>query len=127
MERASDLATKVAVDWSGIRTVGDDSEKRLIVEGSNGNFQDDLLSTGGRSLLNLTFRLATINVEAKRLLVLLPIILDDPFVHLDETRRVAAFAMLDKFSTEHQVLYFTCHREHAEMAEAAGANRINLR
>jgi uncharacterized protein YhaN len=126
VKRASDLATKVAADWSGIRTVEDDSGKRLIVEGSNGNFQDDLLATGARSLLNLTFRLATINVEAERLPVLLPVILDDPFVHLDETRRVKAFAMLNEFSTEHQVLYFTCHREHAEMAEAAGANRIDL-
>jgi uncharacterized protein YhaN len=126
VKRASDLATKVAADWSDIRTVGDDSEKRLIVEGSNGNFQDDLLSTGGRSLLNLTFRLATINVEAKRLPVLLPVILDDPFVHLDDTRRAAAFAMLNEFSTEHQILYFTCHKQHAQMAEAAGANRVDL-
>jgi|GEM_PF-6184319 uncharacterized protein YhaN len=126
VKRASDLATKVAADWSDIRTVGDDSEKRLIVEGSNGNFQDDLLSTGGRSLLNLTFRLATINVEAKRLPVLLPVILDDPFVHLDDTRRAAAFAMLNEFSTAHQILYFTCHKQHAQMAEAAGANRVDL-
>ncbi len=126
VKRASDLATKVAADWSDIRTVGDDSEKRLIVEGPNGNFQDDLLSTGGRSLLNLTFRLATINVEAKRLPVLLPVILDDPFVHLDDTRRAAAFAMLNEFSTAHQILYFTCHKQHAQMAEAAGANRVDL-
>ena len=128
VERASDLAAKVAVDWSGIRTVEDDSKKRRIhVEGSNGDFEDDLLSTGGRSLLNLTFRLATITVEAERLPVLLPVILDDPFVHLDDTRRAAAFAMLNEFSTAHQVLYFTCHKQHAQMAEAAGANRISLR
>jgi uncharacterized protein YhaN len=127
VKHASDLATKVAADWSGIRTVEDDSEKRRIhVEGSNGDFEDDLLSTGGRSLLNLTFRLATITVEAERLPVLLPVILDDPFVHLDDTRRAAAFAMLNEFSTAHQVLYFTCHKQHAEMADAAGANRIDL-
>ena len=128
VKHASDLATKVAADWSGIRTVEDDSKKRRIhVEGSNGDFEDDLLSTGGRSLLNLTFRLATITVEAERLPVLLPVILDDPFVHLDDTRRAAAFAMLNEFSTAHQVLYFTCHKQHAQMAEAAGANRISLR
>jgi len=127
LKRASELAKRVAVDWSGIRMVEDISgEWRSQVESSRGEFQEDVMSTGGRSLLNLALRLATITVEAERLPVLLPVILDDPFVHLDDTRRELAFAMLNEFSTKHQVLYFTCHEEHARMAEAAGANLRDL-
>ena len=38
----------------------------------------------------------------------LPMVLDDPFVHLDEPRRKAAEAMPERISEKRQVLYFTC-------------------
>ena len=39
------------------------------------------------------------------------LLLDDPFVNLDDTRLAAARALLDKLSQTHQILYLVCHKD----------------
>ena len=39
------------------------------------------------------------------------LLLDDPFVNLDDERLAAARDMLEKLSKEYQILYLVCHRE----------------
>ncbi len=39
------------------------------------------------------------------------LLLDDPFVNLDDTRLEAAKNMLEKLSEEYQIFYFVCHKE----------------
>jgi DNA repair protein SbcC/Rad50 len=52
------------------------------------------------------------------------LVLDDPFTDMDPARRRAAGCGLGSFSATRQVLFFTCHPEHAEELEAhAGAKR----
>ncbi|WP_252504099.1 AAA family ATPase [Sporosarcina sp. Marseille-Q4943] len=38
-----------------------------------------------------------------------PLLLDDPFVHFDETRFSRMTAILERLSAKHQFIYFTCH------------------
>jgi uncharacterized protein YhaN len=38
-----------------------------------------------------------------------PLLLDDPFVHFDETRFSRMMAIMERLSTKHQFIYFTCH------------------
>ena len=52
-----------------------------------------------------------------------PIIMDDPFVHFDETRLSHIIEVLDQ-STEHQWIYFTCHKE--MIHRFTGATTINV-
>lgn len=65
------------------------------------------LSAGQRSICALCFRLALIkNMYADGLPFL---ILDDPFVHLDETHMSRVRGLLKELSKDFQILYFTCH------------------
>jgi uncharacterized protein YhaN len=43
-------------------------------------------------------------------------LLDDPFTDLDATRRSAAVHSIGAFAKNHQVLFFTCHPEHARLS-----------
>ena len=121
---ANRIATEISDSWTGIRL--DPHSDQLLVESTNGEYSDDRLSTGGRSLLNLALRLGAITVESERLPVRLPVILDDALANLDADRRRTAFKVLAEFAEEHQVLYFTCHEHHAGEAETAGASVINF-
>jgi len=124
LRTASGFATRIADGWSNI--LHDPESDELRVVSTNGDHPGKKLSTGGRSLLNLTLRLATITVESEKIGVRLPVILDDPLAHLDYDRRRNAFRVLDEFAREHQVLYFTCHEEHAKEAAKGTASVIDL-
>ena len=39
------------------------------------------------------------------------LLLDDPFVNLDDARLVAARSMLEQLADEYQIFYFVCHKE----------------
>ncbi len=53
----------------------------------------------------------------------LPVILDDIFSQYDNARTASGFRFLREYSKKNQVLFFTCHKELAEMK---GANLITL-
>ncbi|SFG34649.1 ATP-binding protein [Oribacterium sp. WCC10] len=66
-----------------------------------------LLSEGFKNLVELARRMAFIDAmygEEKPFIVL-----DDPFVNLDEVKVDGAMKFLDEISKYHQVIYFTCH------------------
>jgi uncharacterized protein YhaN len=121
---ANRIATEISDSWTGIRL--DPHSDQFRVESTNGEYSEDRLSTGGRSLLNLALRLGAITVESEGLRVRLPVILDDALANLDADRRRTAFEVLAEFAEEHQVLYFTCHKHHADAAAEAGASVINF-
>lgn len=65
------------------------------------------LSTGYQDLLGVCMRLALVDAmypQEKPFLVL-----DDPFVNLDEEKVDHGNELLKKISKEYQILYFTCH------------------
>jgi uncharacterized protein YhaN len=55
----------------------------------------------------------------------LPLIMDDVLVNFDPERARAVAQELARFSTQHQVLIFTCHPETAQLfAEVAPETRV---
>ncbi|MCM1107195.1 MAG: AAA family ATPase [Blautia sp.] len=66
------------------------------------------LSAGYQDLLGVCMRLALVDAmypDEKPFLVL-----DDPYVNLDEEKLDSGNALLMKISQEYQVIYFTCHK-----------------
>jgi hypothetical protein len=54
-------------------------------------------------------------------------LLDDPFTDMDSTRRAAAIQAIGTFAENHQVLFFTCHPDHAgELEGLAGAKSLRV-
>ena len=84
-----------------------------------------ILSQGTAGSLALATRLALAELYLKELEGFL--VLDDPFTDMDPDRRRAAQACLGKFAEDHQVMFFTCHPDHAnEMIEMASAARPEI-
>jgi len=55
------------------------------------------------------------------------LVLDDPFTDMDPDRRRAAGGCLGAFAEKRQVIFFTCHPDHAaEVVEVAGATRPEI-
>ncbi len=79
-----------------------------------------LLSQGTLGSLALATRLALSELYLKDMDGFF--LLDDPFTDLDASRRAAAVKAIGTFSQKHQVLFFTCHPEHAqELQNLVGA------
>ncbi len=68
----------------------------------------DELSTGMKDLIQVCLRMALVDAVFKD--VTKPVlILDDPFVNLDNVRLERALELLKKIATNYQVIYFICH------------------
>lgn len=67
-----------------------------------------VLSAGYKDIINLCKRFALMELMYQKERPL--IILDDPFVNLDDKKMKGAIQFLKKLSDEGQVLYFTCNR-----------------
>lgn len=65
------------------------------------------LSEGYQDLVGLCRRMAMVDAMYEQEKPFL--ILDDPFVNLDEDRLAGALNFLDQISKRYQVIYFTCH------------------
>ncbi|MBE5743964.1 MAG: hypothetical protein E7358_04545 [Clostridiales bacterium] len=68
---------------------------------------DKHLSSGQKSVCALCFRLALIKNMYKNVLPF--IVLDDPFVHLDNNHLQKVKTLIEGLSKDMQILYFTCH------------------
>jgi exonuclease SbcC len=79
-----------------------------------------LLSQGTMGSLALATRLALAELYLDGMEGFL--VLDDPFTDMDPPRRHAAERSLGEFAKQHQVIFFTCHPDHArEFQEFVGA------
>ncbi|MCR5610016.1 MAG: AAA family ATPase [Lachnospiraceae bacterium] len=67
----------------------------------------EYLSTGSRDLLGICSRLALVDAmyEGEKPFI----ILDDPFVNLDEEKILNALIFLEQISSDYQIIYFACH------------------
>ena len=98
-------AKKMGVEWAESVSIGESLEVRFEAQG--GLRREKNLSDGQRALTNLCMRLALMEnlYEGE-----MPFcILDDPFVHLDETHFNEVAAGVRALANEMQILYFTCH------------------
>ena len=80
-------------------------EAKINEQGSNKEIR--YFSTGYQDLIYICMRLSLIDAlfeEEKPF-----IILDDPFVNLDENKMKNALSLLEELSKEYQIIYFVCH------------------
>jgi exonuclease SbcC len=84
-----------------------------------------LLSQGTLGSLALATRLALSELYLKDMDGFF--LLDDPFTDMDTSRRAAAIQAIGTFAENYQVLFFTCHPEHAgELQSLAGAKGLQV-
>ncbi len=84
----------------------DANTKLQVIEG-NMPREIGYMSLGNRDLIGICMRMALVEAmyeERKPFLIL-----DDPFVNLDENRTRGAKRFLAQIAKEYQVIYFTCH------------------
>lgn len=85
------------------------------------------LSTGARALLYLALRIAMADHDAQRRNVLIPLICDDPIVHLDDERaRLAMATLATATASGRQVLILTCHGRTVDAARNHGAAIVEI-
>jgi uncharacterized protein YhaN len=87
-----------------------DDDLKPFLKANNGSWQPlDLFSSGTRDLVYLVLRLVFQEMifPGRKL----PLLLDDPFVNLDQDRRQKMLAVLEKLSLEHQIILFSHDRK----------------
>lgn len=84
-----------------------DQNFNILFERNGENRSDRHLSAGQRSVCALCFRLALVNnmYENEKPFI----IMDDPFVHLDENHMEKTRKTMKELSRENQIIYFSCH------------------
>lgn len=85
-----------------------DQDFNIMFERGGENRSDKHLSAGQRSLCALCFRLALVNkmYETEKPFILM----DDPFVHLDERHLERTRKLVRSLSETNQIIYFSCHK-----------------
>ena len=118
-KKVQEMVVSVAEDWDSI----DLSGTNPVVTYKNAvEVEDTFLSEGGRTLLYTAMRIAIMQQEAQDPHApSLPLLCDDPLVHLDDVRTVQAFMMMKNQAEEHQIIYFTCKTEIRDLA-----NEMNI-
>ena len=84
-----------------------DPDFRIVFERGGEARNDKHLSAGERSLCGLCLRLALIDnmYETEKPFI----VMDDPFVHLDEAHLSRVKALVGELSKDKQIVYFCCH------------------
>jgi uncharacterized protein YhaN len=103
----------------------DDGATMLVEMASGGTRKLEDLSRGTAEQLYLCLRLAFAREFARRGCVL-PLVMDDLLVNFDPHRARAVVRLLAEFSTENQVLLFTCHPESAAMIAEEVAEHVHI-
>lgn len=101
-----------------------DAGKILAVKGRD-LLAADALSDGTQSPLFLSLRLAAIEAQAEKG-VLLPLIADDLFVSMDDQRTLYALRALHRLSATTQIIYFGHELEIAEAATKELGGEMNI-
>ena len=123
IRRTAALALTAAKEWSGVEVRLDGAgSSSLVVNLADGSGAVPVasLSTGARALLYLSLRVAMAEYDTERRGVALPLICDDPLVHIDDERASAAMGLLADASKSRQVVLFTCHERTVEVAKSMG-------
>ena len=105
-------------------TVSNDFSVRVTQKGSPLPFESEYLSAGTRDQLDFCLRIALSKITAGD--QKLPLMLDDIFAQYDDDRTERAMAFLKQYSSENQILFFTCHGSVKTLAENINANLITL-
>ncbi len=83
-----------------------DANTRVTMDGGGMQRALDSLSAGYRDLVGLCLRIALIGAMYEQESPML--VMDDPFVNMDDEKVQEALKFLEEISSEYQVIYFTC-------------------
>lgn len=83
------------------------SDMDISIEEQGAKRDKKHLSVGYRDILNLCMRFALVDAIFKDEQP--PIVLDDPFVNLDETNTKNALSLISKIANDKQIIYLACH------------------
>lgn len=86
-----------------------DAEGRIVIEAEGLPRDFPAFSCGQRDLLNFCLRLALLDAMFKKEKPFL--LLDDPFVNLDDEKLDRARHLVEKLTEEYQIIYLTCSGE----------------
>jgi len=127
------MALSVMSDWSSVDFVEENDELRVRVGYASGTTVDDVsLASGARTILFMAMRIAIMQNEGRVQLDTdgevfgavdpgsLPLLCDDPLLHLDDGNTRKAFEMMSCQADGHQILYFTCKNDIVDMARSIG-------
>ena len=124
--RVQDMVLAVADDWESIGFPGDDDTPYITYKDGR-VIEDRFLSTGACTLLFTAMRIAIMQQEAEDPNApSLPLLCDDPLLHLDDHRIAQAFRMMKQQAAGHQIIYFTCKQEIVEMAGQHGVPVVTI-
>lgn len=85
-----------------------DTDLKVSVDEAGMLHESDFLSAGYKDIVNFCSRMALI--DALFTDEVPPVILDDPFVNLDDDKIPRALHLVKDMSKEKQILYFACHK-----------------
>jgi len=133
IKRTGELASQVADRWKAVVLKPTGSQEEMLhVRMASGTANGVLdvavrsLSTGARALLYLALRLSMAEQDGLKRGLDLPLICDDPLIHLDDERADSAVRLLGEAANRRQVLLFTCHQRTVDVATNAGAELVRL-
>lgn len=106
--------------YSGVRAAFDDKDRQTLhcVRAGDVDVDVDALSEGTRDQLYLSLRLASLLRHCETAEPM-PIVLDDVLVQFDDERSRAALSVFSEVAEKVQILFFTHHARHVELAREA--------
>lgn len=124
VDRLNEIVRSAAPTWKKV----DISEAGLVrIEQDRGVVTGENLSRGACALLGTAMRLVIMQVEAEESGLRLPLLCDDPLVHLDLQRLKDLLAFVNDHCEGHQIVYFTCKHEVKEIAGQLGIPVVEVR
>lgn len=84
-----------------------DANTKITVDECGKQRETNALSTGYQDMIGFCLRIAIIDAMYQKEAPVL--IMDDPFINLDEAKTKAAMWLLEKIAEKYQIIYFTCH------------------
>lgn len=88
-----------------------DANGEISIEEKGRDHDKRFMSAGYRDLIGISMRMALVDAMFKDEKPF--VVLDDPFINMDEGKIEGALNFLEEISKEYQVVYFTCHKSRA--------------
>jgi uncharacterized protein YhaN len=126
VKRTNELLNAVVPGYGDLIYSHSGSGPIIERDGVGGRLNSTKLSTGSRALVYLAMRLAFVEADNEQRGIALPVLCDDPLVHIDDHRAPEVIKILQQASQKRQIILFTCHEDTRDLAVAAGAHVVSL-
>ena len=87
------------------------TDLEVLLDDNGKTHKSNFLSDGYKDMVNFCSRMALVDALFENIKP--PVILDDPFVNLDDEKVPNALQLVKKIAKENQVIYFACHKSRA--------------